>query len=70
MNQTNTVDEARRRGVCRVCELEAGPRRIDMNFVDPFVYDYGREYAHASCIGRPAFDLRKLPFRRVESKWN
>jgi hypothetical protein len=45
------IEVAKRRGVCRLCGEPAEPRRIDGR-VDAFVLDFGREFAHESCLGR------------------
>ena len=52
-----TVTEARRKGVCRVCGKPDVPRQITPTLIDSFVYDYGKEYAHASCIARPMTEV-------------
>lgn len=42
-----TRDEAYLLGVCRICRGKDSPRRGD-----PFVYGFGNEYAHESCLGK------------------
>lgn len=50
-----TREEAHEKRICRICRLTDGPRRlgsgpVENTVLDPFVYDFGREYAHASCL--------------------
>lgn len=50
-----TRDEAIEQHVCRICREVDAPRRlgdgpVKTTVLDPFVYDYGKEYAHASCL--------------------
>ena len=45
------IEVAKRRKVCRLCGEQAEPRRIDGK-IDHFVLDFGREFAHESCLGR------------------
>lgn len=40
-----TVEEARRRGVCRICQVNNLPGPDN-----PFVLDLGKEYAHQQCL--------------------
>lgn len=42
-----TAIEAREKGVCRICKQPANAR---LNPGDTFVYNFGREYAHRSCL--------------------
>lgn len=45
------VKEARRLKICRVCRRIADCRRPDGHEgMTPFVYSYGQEYAHHSCL--------------------
>ena len=52
-----TVDEARKRGVCRICGDLDSPRRITPTLIDTFVVNYGEEYAHSSCLGKPLTEV-------------
>lgn len=47
-----TVEEAKQRRVCRVCGGPDSPRQVTPVLIDSFVLNYGKEYAHASCIGQ------------------
>jgi hypothetical protein len=47
-----SVKDARRNGVCRLCGEKGSPRRTPDGKVDVFVLNYGREFAHRSCIER------------------
>lgn len=49
-----TVEEARELRVCRVCGGPDLPRQVVPGLIDSFVFNFGKEYAHASCIGEPA----------------
>lgn len=44
-----SVKEAQLMKVCRICKEVDSPRTID-NKTDPFVMNYGEEYAHKSCL--------------------
>jgi hypothetical protein len=50
-----TVEQAREHKVCRVCRGNNNPRHIG-KFHDSFVLNYGKEYAHRSCLSLEAFD--------------
>lgn len=45
-----TVGEAREKGVCRICGEKAGAKMNPDGTVDPFVLNFGKEYAHESCL--------------------
>lgn len=40
-----SVQEARRRGVCRICG-----NRVSAHLRNPFVFNYGKEHAHQKCL--------------------
>jgi len=58
------IKEAQRLKLCRVCRGEAKPKKMEPYtgealiigdeeiWVDPFVLNYGQEYAHLSCLRR------------------
>lgn len=48
-----TVEEAHKLKVCRVCGGTDRPIQVTPVLIDSFVLHYGKEYAHASCIGEP-----------------
>lgn len=66
-----TVEEARKRRVCRVCGGPGGPRQVTPALIDSFVLNYGKEYAHASCIGEPMTTVwagfPSLAFDRIDA---
>lgn len=43
---------AYRRGICRICGGPDHPKRTSSGGIDPFVLNYGEEYAHQSCIDK------------------
>ena len=45
-----TNERARELKVCRLCGEKDSPRKRDDGSVNSFVYDYGKEYAHDSCL--------------------
>ena len=47
------VTKAQRLNICRICRQPANPRMV-AGSVDAFVYNFGREHAHASCITKEA----------------
>jgi hypothetical protein len=68
---TLNISEARRLRICRVCRQAAAPRVPDhlreasgpaivaayeRGEIDAFVYNFGEEYAHASCIRKIRHD--------------
>jgi hypothetical protein len=48
----DSVRDAQRNGVCRLCGEDGSPRRTPDGNVDEFVLNFGREFAHRSCIER------------------
>lgn len=48
-----SLDEAHRLRVCRICRGKDEPRSDPSGYRDVFVMNYGKEYAHASCLGWP-----------------
>jgi hypothetical protein len=50
-----TVGEAQQQGVCRICRKIGGAREV-IGKVDPFILNFGREYAHQSCLEREEDD--------------
>lgn len=45
-----SVPDARAKRVCRFCGGQGIPRQNPDGTIDPFVYNFGKEYAHESCI--------------------
>ncbi len=41
-----SVEEAKKRGVCRICQKDNAAHPPD----NPFILAYGREYAHQKCL--------------------
>lgn len=46
MSETLSVDEAKEKGICRICGLPAERWMYDQ----AMVYNYGKEYAHRDCL--------------------
>jgi hypothetical protein len=44
-----TLEQAKLMHVCRICKKPDRPLTID-NKIDPFILNYGEEYAHKSCL--------------------
>ncbi len=53
----HSLVEAKRLRVCRVCGEPDSPRQVTPVSIDTFVLDYGAEYAHSSCIGKPLMQV-------------
>lgn len=52
-----SVEEAKKRRICRICGQPDIPRQVTPTLVDSFVYNFGKEYAHASCICEPMTEV-------------